>query len=257
MEPFQRRRRGGHELTFGLRTHCRAFHPYTERIASYELFGPPVAPLCDELVELWSQPVAAAHLLQTADHLHCLPVEDKRLQQLLKRTQKILSPQLAEAIRHQGLQRTPPEIQKKPAILLTRLLHMLQRNPNQDINSAPDMAPLQSVWLCVLCTVERILGSLHFRALRADAAIEAAHLRARRPDAAGHFRALRADPVHTDDGSREVAKDICRLQLQEAAGERPSLYPRCSLKFSYIEVLKKHNISTDPRIGTAIAYLAS
>ena len=149
-------------------SYCRGLHPDTERMANDNLFGPPVAPRSEELLKLWSEPGAAAYLLQTADHLQSLPAEDERLQQLLTRTQKILSAQLAKAIRRQGSQRTPPAILKEAAVLLTRLLHMLQRNPSQGINSAPDMDPLQSVWFCVLCTLERITGSLHFQAKRAD-----------------------------------------------------------------------------------------
>ena len=105
----------------------------------------------DALLDCWSVSEAIAYLTDTS----VKPVPKRgRLQQLLARTQRILS----EGLHSQGLEvgQAVDAVNCRAVVLLAKLLHLLQQCPSKEVNCATYNNPFKSVWLCVLATLELI-----------------------------------------------------------------------------------------------------
>jgi len=105
-------------------------------------------PACKEVVTMWSDPEAEAFLNWPADQ----PLPKRgRLQQLLARTQQLLSAPLMADLRSYS----PAEaaVLCGAVRVLAGLLHMLQQNPSQNFKAPPPRIPRQSTWFCVMSTL--------------------------------------------------------------------------------------------------------
>ena len=118
--------------------------------------SPPKAHWAEAIDHIWSDPEAEAYLLWPSDQ----PLPEKGpLQQLLARTQQILSAALrADSIQHQA---AAEALKSKAVVLLTRLLHMLQQQSQQQQFTAPlSKDPFQSVWFCIVGTLTAVLTAI-------------------------------------------------------------------------------------------------
>ena len=118
--------------------------------------SPPKANWMEAIDHSWSDPEAKAYLLWPSDQL--LPGKGP-LQQLLARTQQVLSAALrADTIQHQE---AAEALKSKAVVLLTRLLHMLQQQSQQQQFTAPlSKEPLQSVWFCIVETLRALINAI-------------------------------------------------------------------------------------------------
>ena len=109
-----------------------------------------------EVVAMWSDPEAEAFLNWPADQP--LPKQG-RLQQLLARTQKLLSaPLIADHISYSAAEAA---VRCEAVRVLARLFHMLQQNPSQNFKAPPPNNPHESTWFCVMATLRAVTMSVN------------------------------------------------------------------------------------------------
>jgi hypothetical protein len=104
----------------------------------------------DALLECWSVSEAVTYLNDKT--VKPLPKRG-RLQQLLARTQQILSEGLSKDF---DVSHAEEAVHRRVVFLLAKLLHLLQQCPSKEVNCAPNNHPFKSVWLCILAMLELI-----------------------------------------------------------------------------------------------------
>ena len=115
----------------------------------------------DGFIQLWAIPEAEAFLSQAASS--SLPKRG-RLQQLLVKTQQILSRRAAEAD-DLHYNEAKAAVQAKAVILLARLMHVLQQSPCLEVTAIVVTRPFDSVWFCVVSTLAGIVASVQEKKL--------------------------------------------------------------------------------------------